>query len=59
MEPLEKILKELRDSVWAGEHEPIVGIQFQQRVNQLLGGSLVASSRMVGTSSTSRRAPLA
>ena len=36
MELLEEILEELNDAVRAGEHQPIVGIELQQRVHQVL-----------------------
>ena len=36
MEALEEKLEELRDAVGAGKHEPIVGVQLQQRIHEFL-----------------------
>ena len=36
MEMAEEILEEAGDPVGAGEHEPIVGMQLEQRVHQVL-----------------------
>ena len=52
LERLEKVFKERRDAVGAGEHEPVVGIQFEHRIQQVLPAGR-RDRLMQGISSTS------